>query len=90
MFKALSGQGPSYLRDRLLQYTPSRALWSFNQRLLVILGPKEVCLVSTQASTFSVLAPTWWNQLPYDIRVLRDLLQFRRACKTELFRQAFS
>ena len=46
-------------------------------------------MASTRARAFSALAPAWWNALPSDIRALRELNQFRRACKTELFRRAY-
>uniref|UniRef100_A0A670HMY5 Small ribosomal subunit protein uS7 domain-containing protein n=1 Tax=Podarcis muralis TaxID=64176 RepID=A0A670HMY5_PODMU len=52
-------------------------------------GPKEVRLTSTSARAFSTLAPAWWNALSLETRALRDLISFRRACKTELFHLAF-
>ena len=88
-FKALSGFGPAYLRDRLSLYVPWRSLRSANKYLLVVPGPKEARLASTRARAFSVLAPAWWNALSMETRAQRDILSFHRACKTELFRQAF-
>ena len=49
-------------------------------------------LASTRARVFSALALAWWNALPLEIRAIRalqELNQFHRACKTELFRQAY-
>ncbi|XP_053224999.1 uncharacterized protein LOC128403884 [Podarcis raffonei] len=88
-FKALHGLGPSSLRDRLSRYAPRRASRSRNSNTLVVPGPKEVRLASTRARAFSTLAPAWWNALPHETRALQDLISFRRACKTELFRLAF-
>ena len=88
-FKALNGLGPAYLRDRLFHHTPQRALRSADQHLLRVPGPKEVRLASTRARAFSALALAWWNSLPFEIRALRELNQFCRACKTELFHQAY-
>uniref|UniRef100_A0A670J3E4 serine--tRNA ligase n=1 Tax=Podarcis muralis TaxID=64176 RepID=A0A670J3E4_PODMU len=48
--------------------------------------PKEVRLASTRGRAFSTLAPAWWNVLSHETRALQDLISFRRACKTELFR----
>ena len=56
---------------------------------LRIPGPKEVRLASTRARAFLALAPAWWNELPEDIRALTEIAKFRRACKTELFCQAY-
>ena len=46
-------------------------------------------LASTRARAFSALALAWWTALPNGIRALRELDQFRRACKMELFCQAY-
>ncbi|XP_060100566.1 uncharacterized protein LOC132575897 [Heteronotia binoei] len=89
-FKALYGLGPAYLRDRLSPHVPQRVLRSGSQNLLVIPGPKEARLKSTRDQAFSVTAPYCWNQLPEEVRALRDLGQCRRACKTALFRQAYN
>ena len=88
-FKALNGLGHAYLRDRLFRHSPPRLLRSADQNLLRVPGPKDIKLASTRARAFSALAPAWWNALPSDIRALRELNQFRRACKTELFCQAY-
>ena len=88
-FKALNGLGPLYLWDCLFPYSPQRALRSADQNLLRVPGPKKIKLASTRARAFSALAPAWWNALPSEIRARWELSQFRRACKTELFRQAY-
>ncbi|CAI5764971.1 Hypothetical predicted protein [Podarcis lilfordi] len=88
-FKALHGLGPSYLRDCLSWYAPRRTLRSIFSNTLEVPGSKEVRLASTRARAFSALAPAWWNALSLETRVLRDLISFRRACKTELFCLAF-
>ena len=53
---------------------------SAEQHMLRVLVPKEVKLASTRA---------WWNALPLEIRALRELNKFCRACKAELFHQAW-
>uniref|UniRef100_A0A670I2H7 Reverse transcriptase domain-containing protein n=1 Tax=Podarcis muralis TaxID=64176 RepID=A0A670I2H7_PODMU len=88
-FKALYGLGPSYLRDRLSWYAPQRNLRSANNNILKVPGLREVRLASTRARAFSAAAPIWWNALSQETKALRDLTSFRRACKTELFHQAF-
>uniref|UniRef100_A0A803SMB9 Reverse transcriptase domain-containing protein n=1 Tax=Anolis carolinensis TaxID=28377 RepID=A0A803SMB9_ANOCA len=88
-FKALHGPGPMYLRDRLTPYKPQRSLRSEDQDLLEVPSFKTLRLTATRRRAFSVVAPSLWNTLPPEVRALRDLLAFRRACKTHLFRQAF-
>ena len=77
-FKALNGLGPMYLWDRLFPYSHQRTLRSAGQCLLRVPGHKEI-----------KVALTWWNSLPSEIRALKELNQFLRACKIELFRQAY-
>lgn len=51
--------------------------------------PMGHLLILDQGQVFSVPALAWWNMLPVENWALRDLLQFLRTCKIELFRQAF-
>ena len=88
-FKAIRGLGLTYLQDHLPPYAPHRALRLSSANLLVVPSPHEVRLVSTRARAFLVLAPTWWNELPEELRALTELSQFRRVCKTELFRLVY-
>lgn len=41
---------------------------------LVILSPKDIHFALTRTRAFSALT-AWWNILPFEIRVLQDLLQ---------------
>ena len=89
-FKAIRGPDPAYLRDRLSPYLPRRTLRSSGANLLEIPSHQDIRLAPTRARAFSALAPAWWNELPSEIRALKELSQFRRACKTALSRQAFN
>ena len=88
-FKAICGSGPGYLRDRLSLYFPQRTLRSSDTNLLEIPNHQAIRLAATRKRAFSALAPSWWNELPTEIRAMTELSQFRKACKTTLFRQAF-
>ena len=89
-FKAIRGSGPIYLRDRLSLYSPQRSLRSSDANLLEIPNHQAIRLASTRKRAFSALAPSWWNELPAQTRAMTELSQFRRACKTMLFHQAFN
>ena len=89
-FKALSGPGPTYLRDRLFLFILGRILRSSDAYLLEIPNHQDIRLTSTRKKAFSTLGPTWWNELPLEIRALTELSQFHKACKMTLFRQAFN
>ncbi|XP_062824300.1 uncharacterized protein LOC134295487 [Anolis carolinensis] len=88
-FKALHGLGPMYLRDRLTPYQPQRSLRSEDQDPLEVPSFKTLRLTATRRRAFTSVAPSLWNTLPPEVRALRDLSVFHRACKTYLFRQAF-
>lgn len=82
MAKALNGQGSTFFCDCLSQYVPQGAQRSVDKSFLVIPGPRDVWLSSTR--------PQAGGTLPSDIRAVPDLLKFCRACKAEVFCQAFS
>ena len=88
-FKAIRGSGPAYLRDRLPLYSAQRTLCWSDANLLEIPNYQAIRLTSTRKKAFSALAPSWWNELPTEIREMTELSQFRKACKMTLFRQAF-
>ena len=87
VFKCLHDEGPQYLKDLLLPYVPYQNLRSSNDQLLCI--PKSK-LVTYGDRSFSVIAPTLWNNLPIDIKHCDTVPKFKRKLKTYLFNQAYS
>ena len=63
-YKALNILAPSYVRDLLTPYIPSRQPRSSSKNLLVI---PHFNLKTYGARSFPVAAPTLWNNLPSDI-----------------------
>ena len=61
VFKAQNNLGPCYLTELLTPYAPSRQLRSSSKALL---QPKKSKLVHYGDRSFSVLAPSLWNDLP--------------------------
>ena len=86
-FKALHDIGPSYLKDLICIYQPSRMLRSSSQHLLSV--PKFK-LKSFGGRSFSSSAPTLWNALPETLRGNPDLQSFRSNLKTFYFTIAFA
>ena len=81
-FKALHGQGPTYIADMLNVYQPNRPLRSQDSSTL------SVPRVKTKAfgeRCFTNAAPTLWNALPYQLRSASSLDIFKRTLKTHLF-----
>ena len=86
-YKALIGQAPSYLKELIVPYYPTRALRSQNAGLLVV--PK-VSKSRMGARAFSYQAPLLWNQLPIWVREADTLSSFKSMLKTFLFDKAYS
>ena len=81
-FKSLRGTAPSYIKDLIRPYIPTRALRSQQQNLL------QVPRCNTQYHghrSFSVIAPTLWNSLPHIIRDAPTVESFKSLPKTYLF-----
>ena len=88
-YKLLCKQGPKYLQV-ILQYkyrTNSRNLRSNLDRSLLVI-PCTKCKAFTSRS-FSVSAPTLWNDLPRSLRESTTLLSFKHDLKTYLYKEAF-
>ena len=85
-YKALNNQAPSYIRDLLTPYIPSRRLRSSTQDLLLI---PRFNLKTYGARSYSVAAPTLWNTIPQDIRNSPSVSVFKNKLKTFLFKKVF-
>ncbi|KAK9395419.1 hypothetical protein NXF25_018780 [Crotalus adamanteus] len=88
-FKALHGIGPGYLQDRILPHSSQRPVRSHRLGLLQVPSARQCRLAGPRGRAFSVVAPTWWNQLPPEVRTTPTLPAFKKAVKTLLFRQAW-
>ena len=88
-YKLLHRQGPGYLQD-FLQYKHSnsnRSLRSTMDHSLLVI-PHTKCKTFA-ARSFSVAAPTLWNNLPKDLRESDTLLSFKHDLKTHLYKETF-
>ena len=87
VFKCLyTDDFPSYVKDLISIYTPSRTLRSSDAYLL----NKPVMKLHTFGDkSFCYAAPEVWNDLPSDIRFSNSFLVFKKKLKTHFFRKAF-
>ena len=85
-YKSLNNQGPQYMQDMLIPYTPSRTLRSSAESLLH--QPKSRTTYGDHA--YSVAAPRLWNSIPCDIKNCASTFAFKSALKTLLFKEAFA
>ena len=78
---------PSYLKDLLAPYKPSRVLRSSDKNLLV--NPKFYSKTYGERS-FSIQAPKLWNELPDSLKSSKSTAAFRSNLKTHLFTEYFT
>lgn len=86
-YKALNGQAPSYLKELIVPYYPTRTLRSQNAGLLVV---PRVLKSRLGTRAFSYQAPLLWNHLPVSVREADTLSIFKSRLKTFLFDKAYS
>ena len=86
-YKALNGQAPSYLKELIVPYYPTRTLHSQNAGLLVV---PRVSKSRMRGRAFSYQAPLLWNHLPVWVREADTLSMFKSRLKTFLFDKAYS
>ena len=87
VFKCLNcNDFPSYLKDLISVYKPSRSLRSADKFLLV--KPFKKLKTFGQRS-FHFSAPTVWNSLPFELRSCSSLDIFKKRLKTHFFKIAF-
>ena len=87
VFKCLNDESfPSYLKDLIIIYSPSRTLRSSDKFLLF----KPVKKLATFGEkSFNFAAPDVWNGLPFEIRSCTVFPTFKTKLKTFFFRKAF-
>ncbi|TKS71954.1 hypothetical protein D9C73_006029 [Collichthys lucidus] len=86
-YKALHGQAPSYLKELIVPYYPSRTLRSQDAGFLVV---PIVSKSRLGARAFSYQAPLLWNKLPIWVREADTVNTFKSRLKTFLFDKAYS
>ncbi|XP_062613812.1 uncharacterized protein LOC134275555 [Saccostrea cucullata] len=85
-FKVLQGTSPSYLKELITVYQPSRTLRSYDSKQLV---KPRVRTETYGTRRFDHAAATLWNGLPDALRFQTSLLAFKRDLKTHLFKIAY-
>ena len=87
VYKSLHGLSPSYLKDLIRPYVPSRPLRSADKMLLEPFSAKKR---SRGDRSFKAAGPKLWNALPLYIRSAESIGTFRSLLKTHLFSIAFN
>ena len=75
VFKCLNTEDfPSYLKDLIQVYTPSRSLRSADKLLLI----KPITKLKVGERSFCYSAPVVWNKLPFELRSCTRLPSFKK------------
>ncbi len=92
-YKCVNGLAPEYLSELLVSYKQSYNLRSvtdtsnWDEFLLKVPKTNLKCCGDR---AFSVVAPSLWNVLPYELRSLDDINVFKTELKTYLFKIAYN
>ena len=77
---------PAYLADLIVDYSPSRSLYSQGKDLLVVL----MCTTQIASRASRVAAPSIWNSLPIDNRSTATRIRFCRQLGPYFFNIAYN
>ena len=88
VFKCLNNMAPTYLCDMIELRDIRRRSVRLDNDFYVVKVPKPPNFSRTYAA-FSFNGPKIWNELPYRIRSMSDIVDFKRELKTYYFGLAF-
>ena len=86
MHQCTHGCGPEYLKDLLTKRTVVRNLRNTEDCLYVIPFNKHKTFGDR---SFSHCGPCLWNSLPSNIKGIQEYSNFKKKCKTHLFKKYF-
>ena len=87
-FKCLNNIAPQYLSEMITLRDPNSHELRLDSDFYVLKLPPCPNYKRTKG-TFSVMAPTTWNVLPYELRCMTELNVFKKKLKTYYFEMAF-
>ena len=88
VFKCLNNIAPQYLQDLLVLRRCRRASSRLDDDYSLLEVPARPTSTKTEAA-FSHSGPKVWNSLPYELRCLTELNEFKSGLKTYFFTLAF-
>ena len=88
VFKCINDLAPSYLKDLIILREVKRRSSRLDNDFFLLKVPPCPNFSKSQGA-FSYVAPKMWNEIPYNIRAMSDINQFKVALKTYFFNIAF-
>ena len=84
-YQCIYGNAPTYLKESIPRYTPSRSLRSGSQVLLKLPSVDDTNKVKYGKRSFQNSAPKLWNSLPAEIKASKNISTFKKNLKTYFF-----
>ena len=82
----LDGSAPKYLADLLIRHNPARPTRSQSENRLFVPFTRNKTFADR---AFNVYGPNLWNDLPPNIKLIKNYHAFKSSLKTILFKKAF-
>lgn len=86
-YKYFHGIAPPYFSKIIANYFPARSLRSRSQMKLTVKKPK---FVRIGGRAFSFYAPSLWNDLPFELKSIQTITNFKAQLKTYLYKKAYN
>ena len=87
VYKALNGMAPDYIADLLLEKPDCSYQLRSNDQGLLLISKTRAKTLGDRA--FAHAGPSTWNNLPYDIRNVKAIENFKSQLKAFLFKKAY-
>ena len=84
-YQCIYGNAPTYLKESIPRYTPSRSLRSGSQVLLKLPSVDDTNKVKYGKRSFQNSAQKLWNSLPAEIKASKNISTFKKNFKTFFF-----
>ena len=88
VFKCINDLAPSYLKDLIFLRETKRRSSRLDDDFFLLKVPPCPNFTKSQGA-FSYIAPKTWNEIPYHIRSMSNIHDFKKALKTFYFNIAF-
>ena len=89
VFKCINNLGPEYLKNLIQVREIKRRSSRLDDDFYLLKMPPK-CNFSRSEAAFSHQGPLIWNELPFSIRSLTSLAEFKSSLKTHYFNKAFN
>ena len=89
VFKCINNTGPEYLKELLCIREVKRRSSRLDDDFYLLKMPPK-CNFSRSEAAFSHQGPIIWNELPFSVRSLTSLHEFKSSLKTYYFNKAFN